>query len=131
MCNRIVNAGSCLIGIFAPSAKPWVPLSPTNVNLTLGSIPHGTTEPSSIPLGLAAPGVCNRPLHPATAGHLLDFHHPLSRSTRRTHIHLRRGASRRWTAPPVFQGFSPPQAHPRRCPPPPFFEGFSPPQAHQ
>ena len=56
-------------------------------------------------MGLAAAGIGDRPLHPATARHVLDFHHLLSRSARRTHIHLHRGASRHWTAPPVLQGF--------------------------
>src|SRR5580700_10826774 len=85
----------------------------TNANLTLGLILHGTPEPSSISMGLAAPDIRDRPLHPATAGHVLVFHHPLSRSAGRSGIYPRRGDTRRWTAPPILQGISPSEADSR------------------
>ena len=79
-----------------------VGLAPGDVNLTLRSILHGIAEPSTIPVGLAAPGICDCPFHPAPAGYVLVFHHPLSRPSGRTRIYLRRGNSRPWIAPPVL-----------------------------
>jgi len=52
----------------------------------------GIIQPLLIPLGLPAPGIGDRPLHPTTAGHLLDLHHPVSRSAWRNYISFRRDA---------------------------------------